>query len=245
VAFWFNRRWRTAERPAQIAFKGTGALVNSSHGDGVPYLLTANHPFLFHRSALSCGTTARLGVYESFEAFWDYDRDLSRDLHSLPRSRGATLLAADEANDFALLRLHELPAGGRGRTFLGWRAEPVEDIELHRVSHPYSRPQTYSRHRRLQSGETSDAFDVVGSRCCACRPLELFLHSTILEGELGPGSSGAPLVTADLEIAGQLWGICERGGTPFAIDGRFTHTYPQAREWLDPLGYGQARCLCL
>jgi hypothetical protein len=222
---------------SRLALAGTGALLNSSRGDGTPFFLTARHHFLFQSTAV------KLGAYESFEAFWDYtdggDAPRAEVLERLPRSRGADLLAADEANDFALLRLREAPPGRLGRSYLGWRAAPEEERELYRVSHPYHLPQVRSTHRRLLAAETSDRFAVVGSRCCGCRPARFFHHSTC-EVTLGPGSSGAPLVTPELRVAGQLWGICERGGRAFAIDGTFAHTYPLVREWLDPSGLGEA-----
>jgi hypothetical protein len=221
---------------SRVSLVGTGALLNSTGGEGSPFFLTARHHFLFGSAAV------RLGAYEGFEAFWDYvdggDTARAGELEGLPRSRGAVLLAADEANDFALLRLREAPAGPHGRTWLGWRAAPETERELYRVSHPYHLSQAWSRHRRLLPAETSDRFEAASARCCGRRPARFFHHST-WDGALGPGSSGAPLVTSDLRVAGQLWGVCERGGKPFAIDGTFAHTYPCARRWLDPRGLGE------
>lgn len=231
---------------SRIAFQGTGALVGNSRRDGAPYFLTSNHCLLSSPRSSRCRKTAPLSDYPNFEAFWDYTADpggdpllvrQAEDLRRLPRSVGATLVAADARNDFALLRLHSLPQDGRGRTFLGWQAEAVEESEFHRVSHPYGLPQCYSRHLRLSATETGDRFETLGSSCCRCRPSSLFHHSSTLKGQVFPGSSGAPLVTSDLRIVGQLWGTCQREGRSFAIDGDFRHTYHFVREWLDPLGH--------
>lgn len=222
-----------ARRGSPPAWTGTGGLLNNSRAaDRTPFFLTARHHFLFG------GDGVRLGFYPSFEAVWDFTPEAARqgDLARLPRSRGATLLACDAATDSALLLLEGIPPG---RTFLGWRAANVYDDELHRLSHPYGYPQTYTCH----SGR--------GPYVAAAAPVSLGapgqggstphrLDQTRFEGTLGPGSSGAPLVTLDLRVVGQLWGVCERNGVAYALDGAFVHAYGKIRRWLDPLGKGEA-----
>lgn len=221
---------------------GTGALINDSRGDGTPFFLTARHHFLFG------GSGVRLGVYPTFEAVWDYTgataaagASRAEVLARLPRSRGAVLLACDEATDSALLRLEEVPPG---RVFLGWRAARAEGGELHRLSHPYGSPQTCSRHRGLEPFTAAEGMRIPGAPSqtgsSTCR-----LYQTVFAGILGPGSSGAPLVTPDLRVVGQLWGVCEKDGVAHALDGAFPHAYLQLRRWLDPLGLGEAPpCVC-
>jgi hypothetical protein len=205
----------------------TGALINNSRGDGMPFFLTARHSFLFG------GSSVRLGPYPSFEAIWDYAGPAAmggaRDeaFASLPRSRGAVLLACDEDTDSALLLLQEAPPD---RTSLGWRISEIEERELHRISHPYGYPQASSRHHGLEFLE-----DAGGSPPCPRR-----CYRTRFEGTLGPVSSGAPLVTPDLRVVGQLWGVREWGGIDYAVDGAFLHAYPRFRPWLDPAGLGEA-----
>jgi len=212
---------------------GTGALINRSEGGGSSLFLTARHPFVFS------GDGVRLGAYPSFEAFWDYTAAAAEGvsqaevLARLPRSRGAILLACDAATDTALLLLEELPPG---RTFLGWCASAVEQGELHRLSHPYGYPQTYTRHAGL---EPFSAAADSGARGAVGLPSLLF-YQTRFRGSLGPGSSGAPLVTSDLRVVGQLWGVYERGGVAYALDGSFVHAHGQMRSWLDPLDRGEA-----
>jgi hypothetical protein len=235
AAFGFHPK--RCERPlAPLPLIGTGALINNSQGDGTPFFLTARHHFLFG------GRGVRLGSYPSFEAVWDYTgaalKSTSRAevLTSLPRSRGAVLLACDEDADAALLRLEEIPPG---RTFLGWRISEVEESELHRLSHPYGSPQTYSRHRGLEPLKTAKGSPLPSAPKCVSLSSSRF-YQTLFEGILGPGSSGAPMVTSDRCIVGQLWGIYEKDGIAYALDGAFSQAYLRLRQWLDPLGMGEA-----
>jgi len=218
---------------------GTGALISNSRNDGTPYFLTARHHFLFG------GTGVRLGLYPSFEAVWDYIGTAStatsraEALASLPKSHGAVLLACDEETDAALLRLEGIPTD---RTFLGWRISEVEETEFHRISHPYGSPQTHSRHRELGSFEAAEGAPLSGvpNRDGSLRGR---FYQTLFEGILGPGSSGAPLVTSDLRVVGQLWGVCEQGGIAYTLDGAFPQAYWRLRQWLDPLDLGEALSL--
>jgi hypothetical protein len=218
---------------------GTGALINNSRSDRTPFFLTARHHFLFG------GNCVRLGSYPSFEAVWDYTgtapKGTSRAgvLAPLPRSRGAVLLVSDEDTDAALLRLEEIPPG---RAFLGWRSSEVEEQELHRLSHPYGSPQTYSSHLGLETFETDKGSPHFGAPNRA-DPLFYRFYQTLFEGTVGPGSSGAPLVTSDLHVVGQLWGVCEKDGIAYALDGAFVQTYLKLRQWLDPLGIGEVSAL--
>lgn len=213
---------------------GTGALVGGSSVEPGFYL-TARHHFLFG------GTGVRLGDYETFEAIWDYGecRKLGcspeESLNGLPRSRGATLVASDPATDSALMRLEEVPPG---RTFLGWSKSPAQEEQLHRLSHPYGMPQTYASHFGLEPFEPQSASRCVGAPAPSSCPKRFY--QTRFEGLLGPGSSGAPLVTSDLRLVGQLWGVYEKKGIPYALDGAFLHAYEHFRLWLDPLGRGEA-----
>lgn len=215
---------------------GTGALINSSVGDRTPLFLTARHHFLFG------GDGVRLGFYPSFEAIWDYTEAATEGasqtevLARLPKSRGATLLACDSATDSALLLLEEVPPG---RTFLGWCASPVEQGEFQRLSHPYGCPQTCAHHMGLEPFVCAADSTVLSSPDRTGLPSHRF-YQTRFEGSLGPGSSGAPLLTSDLRVVGQLWGVFERGGVAYALDGAFVYAYRQVRQWLDPLGKGKA-----
>jgi len=203
-----------------LRFVATGALINSSRGDRTPFFLTARHSFLFG------GSSVRLGPYPGFEAVWDYVGPAPVS-GSHGRSRGAVLLACDEDTDSALLRLEDIPPD---RTFLGWRTSQVEESELHRISHPYGYPQASSRHHGIEYLE-----DAGGSPPCPRR-----CYRTRFEGTLGPVSSGAPLVTPDLRLVGQLWGVREWNGLDHAVDGAFRYACPRFRPWLDPDGLGEA-----
>ncbi|HEX2641366.1 MAG TPA: trypsin-like peptidase domain-containing protein, partial [Thermoanaerobaculia bacterium] len=197
----------------------SGGLLNDSDPrTAVPYLLTAHH----------CLSTAEEAA--TLEAYWDYAArgcdGPSPGLGQVPRSQGADLLASSSATDFTLLRLRQIP---RGRTFLGWNADGAAiaaGTRLHRLSHPGGRTQSYAATR----------VDLAAPTCAGPRPR--FLYSVIETGGTFGGSSGAPVVTSNGQVVGQLLGGC---GSPddcdpaqFTVDGGFAATYDQVRDFLDP-----------
>lgn len=202
-----------------VGYLCSGGLLNDSDPrTAVPYLLTAHH----------CLSTAEEAA--SLEAWWDYAArgcdGPSPGLGQVPRSQGADLLASSSATDFTLLRLRQIP---RGRTFLGWNAD-LAAVEggtyLHRLSHPGGRAQSYA----------ATVVDLGAPSCAGARPR--FLYSKIAAGGTFGGSSGAPVVTSNGQVVGQLLGGC---GSPddcdpaqLTVDGGFAATYEQVRGFLDP-----------
>jgi hypothetical protein len=202
------------------AFLCTGALLNDTdERTTIPYLLTARH---------CIGSQAEAST---LEAAWDYFSTScggpAPAFSQLPRSNGATLLASGAGSDFTLLRLHSVP---RGRSYLGWTANPnaaPEGTLLHRLSHPGGTQQSYTVTRASTSVPA----------CFGARPS--YLYSTQVTGGTFGGSSGAPLVLAGGQVVGQLRGGCNHADDcspeQYTVDGAFSATYPQIRQYLDPL----------
>lgn len=181
----------------------SGGLLNlaAEAPDGMtPPFLTANH----------CVSTPSEAA--SLEAFWDF-RSPTCDgappaRRDLPRTDGAQLLVTSAASDFTLLRL-DFPDG---RALLGWNAEVAiqpAGTELHRISHPAPvdpmLSQQYTRYRVKGPNE----LNLCGSEgAWDTDDLTRFHHTVFLEGGTYFGSSGAPLMLANGQVVGQLFGAC-------------------------------------
>lgn len=216
----------------------SGALVNTSVGSGVPYLLTANHCVPSQTSAATV------------EAYWDYRASSCNGevpLRSqVRRTLGATLLSTGPRErgkpDFSLLQLSDAPPPGR--YYLGWSTDDVayEDGKLiYRIAHPGGGPQSFSAHSVTVAPSPS---------ACPGLPQGMFIYSKTKSGATAVGSSGAPAVTGvGLRIVGQLYGRCgqsldsecDAAGNS-TVDGAFRLTYPSIARWLDP-GFGTVACV--
>jgi hypothetical protein len=200
-------------------FGCSGGLVNNVAHDGTPYFLSANHCVKTELSA------------SSVEAFWDYRSascgGVAPTLESLPKSNGATMLVTSGTSDVTLLRLNAVPPN---RTFLGWDTRPLADgTPLFHISHPLGVPQRYSTSTVVHSGAA-----------CSSSPRPAYLYSTPLVGATDVGSSGAPVLSGDGYIVGQLKGAC--GPEPEnpcnranrEVDGAFAASFASLRQYLDP-----------
>jgi trypsin-like peptidase len=217
------------------SFVCSGGLLNDTHSDFVPYLLTAHH-------CLSSQTSV-----STLEAFWDFlDSSCLGTaplLASLPRSTGGTLLASDASSDYTFIRLSSAPGS---RVFLGWNAASTATAPgtpLYRLSHPHGIPMGYSKSASWNPPVT-----------CSGLPVSSFLYSDP-QPELGngspfPGSSGSPVLLANGQVVGQLFGACGpnvaepclAGSFDSDIDGRFSATFPALAAWLAPAG-GTGPCV--
>lgn len=197
----------------------TGALLNNVREDGTPYFLTARHCI---RNAQHASTV---------DAVWDY-RSASCDAATPPRlsfarTIGATFLASDPESDATLIQLSSVPAD---RTFLGWDSRPVENgTKVIHISHPGGKAQRFSA-------------SVVDNTVTACStsPRPSFVYSRPVVGAIDVGSSGAPVMTAEGLVVGQLKARC--GPDPDdpchsatkQIDGALAESFSTLRTHLDP-----------
>lgn len=212
----------------------TGGLLNlaADAPAGKPYpFLTANHCISTQAEA------------STLEAFWDYRTTTCNGtppaLGSLPTSNGATLLATGTSSDFTFLALSSLPSG---RVALGWDATNAtlpSGMVLHRLSHPAPdsyfdlRSQQYTRYK-IRTGNQRQLCGVGYFPDQNTDDPTLFHHSGYTQGGTFGGSSGAPIMTGDGQVVGQLFGAC--GPNPDdgcssqndELDGNFANSYKLA-----------------
>ena len=207
------------------AFVCSGGLLNNTRSDGTPYFLTANHCF------------DNQAVASTLEATWNYkttsceDPDVTPNRALFPRSLGSTLLATNTSSDFTFLRLSQGPPANA--VFLGWDAltnyAQAAGTKLYRVHHPQGATQFYARHAVVTTSGT-----------CSGQPRDNFIYMTDEIGGAAGGSSGSPIMLADLAVVGQLRGACganveddcDRANR--TVDGAFRTTFPSIQTFLAP-----------
>jgi hypothetical protein len=222
------------------SFACSGALLNDTKGDFIPYLLTANHCFSSQASASSLDAV--------FDYFTSSCNGPAPDPSTLPFVAGSTLLATSATSDFTFVQLSSVPSGSR--TFLGWNASAsalTQGTLLYRLSFPGPGstidPERFSR-SSFQAGIPT----------CTGAPRPDFIYATVNQGGTFDGSSGSPLMLATGQVVGQLTGGC--GGsdgcnyTFSEVDGAFRVTFPNIQAWLVPATPGtpcvpNATTLCI
>ncbi|HYG62354.1 MAG TPA: hypothetical protein VEL74_07220, partial [Thermoanaerobaculia bacterium] len=200
------------------SFCSSGLLNDADPRTTVPYLLTAAHCISEPEEAASA------------ETYFDFVTSgcdgIPPDRGGLPRAVGATLPATVPESDASLLRLSSLPPG---RVLLGWTARPLEPgTLLHRLSHALELPQVYSVTR-----VDPDLAE------CPTSPRPRYIHSATVRGGAAGGSSGGPAVLGSGHVVGQIRSGCgAESSCPSdvrTIDGAFAVTYPEVRQFLDPV----------
>ncbi|HWI59963.1 MAG TPA: trypsin-like peptidase domain-containing protein, partial [Bacillota bacterium] len=204
---------------ARIAFVDAGStylctgclLAGADPNNSANFFLTANH------------CVGSQSVASTLELFWFYQTSTCNgappSLAGVPMTGGgADLLATATGSDYALLQLRQSPPQG---TFsLGWSLTPPSSSEtLTSIHHPSG------SFKRISFGHliASDAG---------------FWAVQWSSGVTEPGSSGCPLLNANLQVIGQLNGGYGGPGSscasPSAPDqyGRFDVSYSGMQSWL-------------
>lgn len=212
----------------------SGGLLNNTQNDGTPLFLTANH-------CISQDSEAN-----SLEAFFDFRADSCSDTSwctasystlraTFPTTLGATLLAAGSTGDYSLMQLSQQPAGTRH--YMGWSTTAVattHGTDLFRISHPGGAPQSWSTHDVNANDFT-----------CRTLPRGTFIYSNDSAGATEGGSSGSPVLNANGQVVGQLYGACGSNLDDTCdavnnqtVDGALAAYFPNVEPYLDPAGGG-------
>ncbi len=221
--------WQIEKRSVAVITQGgsgmcTGALVNNTANNGIPYFLTANHctsgsalgswVFYFnHETATCAGTVAPTNQSIS----------------------GSTLKANNAYSDFALLQLNSTPPASFNAHYAGWDATDSQSAVSSAacIHHP-------SGDVKKISLENDAPYFSVGNGA------QVWWIDNWESGVTEPGSSGSPLFNQSHRIIGQLFGgasACNgsTGNGQYDFYGRFgqswNHGTTQAtrlKEWLDP-----------
>jgi hypothetical protein len=180
----------------------SGTLLNRSGTPTYdPLLISAHH----------CFAGAGLHV-EDVEALWDYRTGScdpaaeTPDLDTLPRSKGAEMLAQSRRLDGQFLRLDGAPVGVYGRAWSGWDTRtPVVGDQVQDFHLPAGTPMKTSRGTVIES-EMTECLDVL----CVTR---YEMQTTVRwdEGITQGGSSGSAMFYRNLNW--RLGGMLSNGTT--------------------------------
>lgn len=213
-----------------------GLIADTDESSEVPYFLTARHCISKNREAQSletyfqftapCGTTG--GPACSFPS-------------DPPNTLGSSIVASGNSSDYSLLLLAQQPPADSH--FLGWNPTPVafnDGTMLQRISHPQAAPQAYSEHE-VDTGAVT----------CGGLPRGNFIYSRDVFGATEGGSSGSPVVDANGDVVGQLYGACGfnigdvcDADSNATVDGAFAAYFSQIEDILDPQGCPATETLC-
>jgi hypothetical protein len=188
----------------------SGSLLNDKDPTtNTPWFLTANH-------CISAEPEAN-----SIQFYWDYYAPTcggaAPSLQSVPRSSGATLVVTSSQSDVTLVRITgTVPSG---RAFLGWSSvSPGVGTAIYGVHHPAGDVMKISY--GSITAEQQNFHDVVWT-------------SGVTEG----GSSGSPLLNANQQVLGQLWGGSSYCSQQSGVDsyGRFDVSYPLLKPYINDI----------
>lgn len=204
----------------------TGALVNNTNSDGIPYFLSANH----------CGTNVNTWV---FRFNWDSPvaSCAQTTLSQVPTGpfnevNGAILRANNPDSDFALMELNTIPTGAI--YYAGWDRSTTPATQTTGIHHPMGDVKKICRD---DDPPVVTTFGGAG----------VWEVTDWDQGVTEPASSGSPLFNQNQLIIGQLYGggaAC-LGTTDNGLDDNYgrldvswdgTAPNRRLRDWLDPSG---------
>ena len=217
--------WQNQVRSACMLVSGgngfcSGALVNNTSQDGIPYILTANHcysnpatwVFWFNWESPTCPNPPSSPPYNSIS--------------------GATLKARNSASDFCLVRMSSTPPPSYTVYYAGWNKQDTAASSGACIHHPSGDI------KKISYSDTPFT-----SSTWAGTPADSHWKVNWSDGVTEPGSSGSPMFDQNHQIVGQLHGGPSACGASQLWDfyGKFSMSWdrgttPAARlkEWLDP-----------
>ncbi len=223
------------------AFLCSGSVVNNTEGDGTQYFLTANH----------CGINASNASSVVF--YFNYQSDTCRTFGSINNGSplninsfsdalsGATFLAANPNNDFALIQINQTIPESFNVYYAGWDRSTTPPTSAYSIHHPSGHEKRITlEHDPVEIGQLTQlgGFLTPGT------------YWSVREWDRGVtegGSSGGPLFNQNNLIVGQLAGgpafFCPTADEGDDWYGRFdmswdfgTSADTRLRDWLDPSG---------
>ncbi len=204
-------------------FLCTGALINNTEFNGIPYYLTANH-------CISSDTVAQTMV-----AYFNYEREQCGEntITALNKTiSGASLRATRKASDFTLLELTKTPDASYQPYYAGWSINDEAPSNSYSIHHP--------------SGQVKEiAIELDSARSYPIQimwpedevsPPDSHWEVKFDVGSTQGGSSGSPLFNQNNKIMGQLHGgsngVDYYGKLSASWDDLFTTR--ALKFWLDP-----------
>jgi PKD repeat protein len=199
----------------------SGALVNNTSENGVPYILTANHcysdptswVFWFNWQSPTCANPASSPTYNSIS--------------------GATLKAKLADSDFCLVQMSSAPPASYNPYYAGWNREDVAASAGASIHHPDGDIKKISY--------ITSSF--VSSNYMGSGVANSHWHVYWSDGVTEPGSSGSPLFDQNHRVVGQLHGGPSACSASDLSDyyGKFAMSWNQGttaatrlKDWLDP-----------
>ncbi len=215
----------------------TGALVNNTAKNGVPYVLTAYHCFKtikIPKPTISDieRMAQTLVIHFNYESPYcsSIDGDVS---HSLS---GSSLKASDDSLDFALVRLNNTPPSNYRPYMVGWNRKNVAPSSSISIHHPLGDIKKISIDN---NAAVTDKFDN------QLYSKEFWKIERWEYGVTESGSSGAPLFDQNKQLIGTLTGgaaLCPPSSPVNDYFAKFALAWDYRKEsskqlkiWLDPL----------
>lgn len=216
----------------------TGAMINNTAQNQVPYFLTADH------CGISSGNAATMVVY------WNYQNSTCRTPGSAASGNpgngslsqftsGATFRADYSTSDMTLVQLNSAPNAAWGVTFSGWDRSAGNPSSAVCIHHPNTDEKRISFENDPVTTTSYSGTSSPGNGS----------HIRVADWDLGttePGSSGSPLYSPQRRIIGQLHGGSAACGNNLSDwYGRFSVSWAgggtnatRLSNWLDPSNTG-------
>jgi len=214
----------------------TGALINNTSGDDVPYFLSAFHCFDEYGDGILAdpnGAAASMVVYWNFQASDCNGTTAPED----QTQTGAFFRAANQTTDFCLVELDEKPSEDFGVFYAGWDRSGDAPSSAAAIHHPQGDIKKIAIDYEPLSITSYIGTEVPGDGT----------HLRVTdwnEGTTEAGSSGCPLFDPAAHIVGQLHGgYAACGNTLSDWFGLLSMSWSggassdsRLSDWLDPCG---------
>ena len=222
--------WQTQKRSVVCLVSGgsefcTGAVVNNTANNGIPYVLSANH----------CGPADGTWVFR-----FNWESATCTNPATNPASQslnGATQRAANAGSDFLLCQINSAIPANYNVYYAGWNRNNVALDSSVCIHHPSGDIKKISFANTPYISATYSG--------AQCWQTGLWSGSGVTE----PGSSGSPLFDPNKRIVGQLYGgpssCTSSTANRYDYYGKFSTSWAtgttnatRLREWLDPSNTG-------